>query len=298
MAPNFSLCADSASLTTALNQLRLSPILFIDCEGQNLGVAGGSLSLLSLRTSSSPRTTYIFDVLAFSASDIRPLFDLLELPTVQKVCFDGRMDNSAMLHNHSTAMANVLDLQLADVASRAMRSEGMEKQLARLSGSPYLPAAEIVSHRAQYTRLHKLISLGNTTKEHGIREARTGGTVDHSQWMRRPLPSSALQYAANDVYNISLLFDHFCQKGYISQSLSASSLKYVRLWSDAAPHSSGCLSFSSYPSTRGPRDLSARFSDSDVYWVPQTPHASVFSFDISRKSKTLFRLHGRCRETP
>lgn len=60
-------------------------------------------------------------------------------------------------------------------------------------------------------------------------------TVDHSKWLRRPLPISALEYAANDVYNISLLFHHFQRQGYIHPPLPAHSLKYVRLWSDAAP---------------------------------------------------------------
>ncbi|KAJ6626693.1 hypothetical protein B0H10DRAFT_1998138 [Mycena sp. CBHHK59/15] len=144
------------------------------------------------------------------------------------------MDHSALFHGHSTAMANVLDLQLADVSSRTVRGEGMEKQLARFS--PYFSVGEITSNRAHYTKLHRLLSLSNAMKEHRIRDARTGGVADHAQWMRRPLSSSGLQYAADDVYNISLLFDHFLQQGYIDPSLPARSLKYVRLWSDAPPH--------------------------------------------------------------
>ncbi|KAJ6597787.1 hypothetical protein DFH09DRAFT_1304550 [Mycena vulgaris] len=130
-------------------------------------------------------------------------------------CFDGRMDYSALFHGHSTTMANVLDLQVVDVASRAMYGEGAENQLARLS--PYFAAIEVASNRAQYSKLHKLISLGNAMKQHAIRDARPGGV--------------------NDVYSISLLFDHFIRQGYINPSLSACSLKYVRLWSDSPPSS-------------------------------------------------------------
>lgn len=155
-----------------------SPILFVDCEGHQLGVAGGALSLISLRTSLPPRTTYIFDVLALSTSDLQSIFSVLELSSIQKVWFDGRKDHSALFHDHSIAMENVLDLQLADVCSRARRGEGVERQLARLS--PYISVRQVTSNHANYTSLHKLLSLGHAMTEHRIRGARTGGVGELS----------------------------------------------------------------------------------------------------------------------
>ncbi|KAJ7692892.1 hypothetical protein B0H17DRAFT_894289, partial [Mycena rosella] len=169
-----------------------------------------------------------------SPSNLQSLFSIMELPSIQKVCFDGRMDHSALFHGHSTTMANVLDLQIVNVYSRVVRGEP-DKQLARLS--PCLLPGNIASNRAHYLKLHKLISLGNAMKEHGFRNARTDGAVDHTQWMCRPLLSDNLQYTADKVYNIGLLFDHFVQKGYITPPLLAPSMKYVRLWSDAQPTS-------------------------------------------------------------
>ncbi|KAF7339166.1 3-5 exonuclease and kh-i domain-containing protein [Mycena venus] len=215
MTSTFTLCADSTSLAAALDKLRSSPMLFVDCEGDRLGVAGGSLSLISLRTSATPRMTYIVDVLALSSSDLIAVFAVLEHSSICKVLFDGRMDHSAFFHGHSTVMNNVLDLQLVDVSTRLLRGEGMDNQLGRLS--PFFSTTHIIANRANYSKLHRLLSLSKTIKEHKVRNSVwTGGLVDHNGWMDRPLPPVR-------------------SERYIDPSLSVRSVKYVQLWSDAAP---------------------------------------------------------------
>ncbi|KAJ6569066.1 hypothetical protein B0H19DRAFT_1256742 [Mycena capillaripes] len=202
MASTFTLCADSTSLAAAVDKLRSSPMLFVDCEGDRLGTAGGSLSLISLRTSSTPRTTYIVDVLALSSSELIAVFAPL----------------SRIIDGHEQR----LDLQLVDVSTRLLRGEGMDNQLGRLS--PFFSTTNIIANRANYYKLHRLLSLSKTMKEHKVRNSVwTRGLVDHNGWMDRPLPH--------------LLFDHFLRKRYIDSSLSVRSVKYVQLWSDAAPHS-------------------------------------------------------------
>ncbi|KAJ7718473.1 ribonuclease H-like domain-containing protein [Mycena olivaceomarginata] len=231
MTSTFTFCTTKASLVAALPVLQASPVLFVDCEGHQLGTRGGSLSLIGLRTSRSPRKAFIVDVLTIPKSALDPLFGLFKSASVQKVFFDGRMDHSALFHEYSVPVANVLDLQLADVASRTWR-DGPGRQQARLSS--YFSFVDISSRPEQYAKLHKLLSLRDAMTEHNISDAQTG-FADHSQWMRRPLPSTALQYAVNDVYNISLLFDTLSREGYLGSSLPAQSLRYIRLWSDAAP---------------------------------------------------------------
>ncbi|KAJ7804940.1 ribonuclease H-like domain-containing protein [Mycena olivaceomarginata] len=204
MTSTFTFCTTKASLIAALPVLQASPVLFVDCEGHQLGTRGGSLSLIGLRTSRSPRKAFIVDVLTIPKSALDPLFGLFKSASVQKVFFDGRMDHSALFHEYSVPVANVLDLQLADVASR--------RQQARLSS--YFSFVDISSRPEQYAKLHSFFSLRNAMTEHNILDAQTG-FADHSQWM------------PNDVHNISLLFD--------TLSREAQSLRYIRLWSDAAP---------------------------------------------------------------
>jgi exonuclease 3'-5' domain-containing protein 1 len=88
------------------------------------------------------------------------------------------MDHSALFHGHATSMTNVLDLQLVDIFSRALRGEvrgeGTTEQLTRLSLC--VSTTEIVSHRESYLKLHKLASLSNAMTEHKVLGARTGGT--------------------------------------------------------------------------------------------------------------------------
>ena len=170
MAPragDYTYCDSDASLREALTALRASSTLFLDCEGLDLGTKGGSLSLISFRTTTPISAhTFVIDIVVLSETSLRPLFDLLESTDVTKVVFDGRMDFSALYHEYGVAMQGVVDLQLVDVRSRQQRGEDEDDQLARLS--PYLLRSEIFSNRTHYLQVQKLAGLNQCLQEHKV----------------------------------------------------------------------------------------------------------------------------------
>ncbi|KAJ7036763.1 ribonuclease H-like domain-containing protein [Mycena alexandri] len=233
---NFTFCDTVQSLSAVAASLRSSPTLFLDCEGHDLGLAGGGLSLISLGTPTpnQPRT-YLIDAVALRTSDLRSIFDILESPQVQKVVFDGRMDQTALFYDHGgICLQNVVDLQLADIKSRVLRgeNEGSLEQLMRLS--PYLLQSEVQKNPQLYHKVQKLPGLEQTVREHGVaagvEELTIKGRFKHTSWLRRPLPQTALIYAANDIALIAHLWEEFVDQGYIDGKLAEQSLRYVRLW--------------------------------------------------------------------
>lgn len=252
-ADDYVWCDDERSLEDAIDSIKLCSEVILDCEGQDLGQKGGSLSLISFRTIGfkAPKT-YLIDAVSLDKNTLRPVFDIIQSrssPT--KIMFDGRMDYSELFHGHGTPIRNVLDLQLADIYSRRQRGEGEERQLLRLS--PYLRRGEVVGQRNCYTQVQKLCSLQQCISEHGVNSGiqnddtsgqscpstgkpqLTRSSVAHKLWLKRPLSEEYLRYAARDVYLIGLLYNHFETNGYISGQLSAQSDRYVAIWEDAKP---------------------------------------------------------------
>jgi exonuclease 3'-5' domain-containing protein 1 len=156
------LCDADNVLKEALLNLQTSSTLILDCEGVNLGQRGGSLSLITLRTTSpSLEQTYLIDVVQLSPAALQPVFDILRSHRVLKVTFDGRMDFSALYHGHGIELQSVLDLQLMDVVSR---NESQEKHLERLG--KYLKRGEINANKRMYVDVHKLSGLAECVQEH------------------------------------------------------------------------------------------------------------------------------------
>ncbi|KAJ7152873.1 hypothetical protein C8R46DRAFT_1228435 [Mycena filopes] len=236
---SFTFCDTVQGLSVVAASLRGSSTLFLDCEGHDLGLVGGGLSLISLGTPTptQPRT-FLIDAIALSTADLRPIFDLLESPHVKKVVFDGRMDQTALYYEHGgVRLQNVVDLQLADIKSRVLRgeSEGSLEQLMRLS--PYLLQSEVQANPRLYHRVQKLPGLEQTVREHGVavgaEELNIKGRFKHTTWLRRPLSQTALIYAANDITLIAHLWEEFVDQGYIDGKLADQSLRYIRLWTSS-----------------------------------------------------------------
>jgi len=165
MEPRPLVCDTEAILTAALPVLQECGTLILDCEGLRLGERGGALSLITLRTTApSPIRTYIIDVARLPRSALQPVFDILSSPNVLKVLFDGRMDYSALYHDHGVELNNVLDIQLADVASRQKRGERQVGQFRRLQ--KYLRYVNFNLNREMYQQMHKLSGLGECIEEH------------------------------------------------------------------------------------------------------------------------------------
>jgi exonuclease 3'-5' domain-containing protein 1 len=165
MEPRPLLCNTEAILTAALPVLQGSSTLILDCEGLQLGERGGSLSLITLRTTApSPIRTYIIDVVNLPRTALEPVFDILRSSDVCKVLFDGRMDYSALYHGYGVELHNLLDVQLVDVASRQTRGEGQPGQFRRLQ--KYLRHINFHSNLEAYQQVHKLSGLNECAEEH------------------------------------------------------------------------------------------------------------------------------------
>jgi exonuclease 3'-5' domain-containing protein 1 len=158
------LCDAYNVLKEALLNIQTSSTLILDCEGVRLGRRGGSLSLITLRTTApSLAQTYLIDVVRLSRPALQPIFDILCSHRVLKVTFDGRMDFSALYHGHGIELQRVLDLQLVDVASR---NESQKKHLERLG--KYLNRGEINANKRMYVDVHKLSGLAECVQEHSV----------------------------------------------------------------------------------------------------------------------------------
>lgn len=173
---SYILCNSPELVDQAVATLSQSRVIFLDCEGQNLGETDGILSLIGLGATHENMdgdielSIFLVDVLAFASNSnmavyLRPIFNILSSETIQKVVFDGRMDASELLHGYGVQLRGVLDLQIADVVSRKERAETLDKQLHRLVG--FLGKQELLQNRNLYMYVHRLNSLQSALKEHG-----------------------------------------------------------------------------------------------------------------------------------
>ena len=182
---HYILCDDDASLLDAINAIQSSSEVIFDCEGQDLGQKGGSLSLISVRTLGSvPSKTYLFDVISLTDDTLRPLFDIIQSAAVTKIVFDGRMDFSELYHERHITLQGVLDLQLVDVDSRRQRGEDEDDQHRRLS--PYLHRREIAGQPNSYSKVQRLCGLEQCLKEHKVisdesQEYKSGSNIFFSE---------------------------------------------------------------------------------------------------------------------
>jgi exonuclease 3'-5' domain-containing protein 1 len=239
---SYRLCATPSSLRAAAQVLSEHSHIILDCEGRNLGDAGGILSLLNLGVvheddeGDEHLSIFLVDVLSFQgekAHYLTPIFDMLKSDDVFKIVFDGRMDFSELFHGHGVELRNVLDLQLVDILSREKRGEGLSQQLQRLT--VFLPRQEIARNRPLYLGIQKLNNMAWAMQEHGIKNAKKRD-VDHSKWIRRPLDRTSLLYAAEDICKIQELYDVFVEKDYINEdTLVQQSASYMGLHAKARP---------------------------------------------------------------
>ncbi len=167
---NYVYCDRPQSFANAVQFLRMAPYLILDCEGKNLGRAGGSVTLICVGT---PFAEYIFlfDVLSpfLTRYDIDGLLALFQDKGVLKVVWDGRMDFLEIWSTFGVPLRGVLDLQIAEVMSRyQVRGEGDDGRLRRLQQSLHIPASQKWHERYDY--LHPVVGLQRCWKECGYAE--------------------------------------------------------------------------------------------------------------------------------
>ena len=256
---DYILSTDGPSLAEAISAVQSASVLALDCEGKDLGVESGALSLISLQAL-EPETSraYLIDAINLTKDQLIPIFDIIQSSSVTKIVFDGRMDSSELYHGWNVSLRGVLDLQLADVESRRLRGEDEDDQLSRLS--PYLHRREIFGQPNSYSTVHKLCGLEQCIEEHkiitdelkekkpsediiSVQQLCEGGhtltffpVVNHHDWLIRPLPEPYLRYSSRDVYMIGTLYAHFKEQGYIiNDRLSAQSARYLSISHNERP---------------------------------------------------------------
>ncbi|KAG6805914.1 hypothetical protein H0H92_013484, partial [Tricholoma furcatifolium] len=139
----------------------------LDCEGDDLGKAGGKLSLISLRNfEDSAAQTFLIDAVAvaWGKSELRPIYDILESGAICKVMYDGRKDFNSLLHDCGVEIKNVVDLQLADIKSRQSRGEGDTDRLCRLG--QIIPQWKLKRSPHLHANIHKLSGMKQCAEEH------------------------------------------------------------------------------------------------------------------------------------
>ena len=137
---NYVYCDSPAKYAHALCSLRTEKYLILDCEGYNLGRAGGCVTLICVGSPFAEHI-FLFDLLSpiITHHDVYSLLHLLCDPSILKIVWDGRMDYLEIFTTFGAVLDGVLDLQVAEVASRmSIRGEGDRDRLARLPRS-YIP---------------------------------------------------------------------------------------------------------------------------------------------------------------
>lgn len=169
------LCATPQSADEALVKLRAASYVLLDCEGKALGSTVGALSTISLGTPHAEHI-YTFDALALPRASLQDVLVLITTPAPMKIVWDARMAASELSHAFGASMADVVDLAVADVVSRARRGEGERERIRRLA-SRTLPESQVLA--LQTADIHSLCGMGRALHEHGINPLE----ADTCQWL-------------------------------------------------------------------------------------------------------------------
>lgn len=156
----YIMCNNSADCHFAYTILYRASFLILDCEGNNLGRAGGCVTLVCVGTPLAEHI-FLFDMLspALSPNDLAPLWQLFSSRAILKIVWDGRMDFLELWVSYKVRLECVLDLQVAEVVSRStMRGEDEEHRLARLAAT-YFSKVAVQRHTEQYDGINVLIGL-------------------------------------------------------------------------------------------------------------------------------------------
>jgi exonuclease 3'-5' domain-containing protein 1 len=171
---SYTLCASEHDLAAAVAVLSQSQYLVLDCEGRELGMQGGALSLLQIGTARA-QAVFLVDALSVprDAPAMRALAALLGHADLPKLVWDGRMDAIALRETYGIVLRGVLDMQLAEILSRAEpRGEQDSERLRRLRST--VGQRSIAAN--SYKEMHTLAGLDTCLRlfRSGLRYAKSG----------------------------------------------------------------------------------------------------------------------------
>lgn len=159
-------------LAEAVLVLSRSPYLVVDCEGYDVGQPGGKLSLLAIGTAQS-RDLFVIDVLNIKDKEeisVVALLALLTDETIPKVMWDGRGDYVEIIDWYGIQMRGIWDLQVAEVASRALRHETESRRLGRIVYRTGCGWKVLRKNPGLFDDIHLIDGLGGVVAFHHIGE--------------------------------------------------------------------------------------------------------------------------------
>ncbi|KAM5539782.1 hypothetical protein V8D89_006595 [Ganoderma adspersum] len=240
--PHFILCTTYVAAALAAEELSRHDTVILDCEGRELGMPSGALSLIAIGDSTASHI-FLFDTLALPDRRhplMSPLFALLRRPDIVKVVWDGRADFSEIAETYGVCMEGVLDLQLAEIAQRARRPHSRKGGVRAKHTLDYFKKLKDEPLES-FDGIHRLFGLEQCARFYQL--LRGDGGKDpavmamhedqqSAMWMQRPLPPPLLHYAAHDIELIALVLDRFGpgeQGDYLGQlpELLAMSAQYM-----------------------------------------------------------------------
>ncbi|KAI6125999.1 ribonuclease H-like domain-containing protein [Pisolithus croceorrhizus] len=234
-------CNELPSVAYATRILADCSVLIIDCEGRNIGVLGGALSLLCIGTERAEQI-FVFDVLALKPfkSHLQPLLHILTDSTVKKVMWDCRNDFLEIENEYNIMLSGIVDLQLAEIQARTtVKREGdLQRRLRFTRGVRAVPMRTIDQNPELFFQVHRLQGMDACIRQAGL--SATGKDPEvvamhqaagSSIWMNRPLPSKLLAYAAHDIELIGTLYEYFKKSAWITPAneplLVVQSMRYA-----------------------------------------------------------------------
>lgn len=177
-----------------------SPLLFRDCEGENLG-RHGTITSLSIYVRDA-NMVFIVDLqvlgdAAFDTpfSDEKTLRATLEDYNIPKCFWDVRQDSNALYKHHKVALNFVIDVQLMENRSRERRDPMMWRRN-RLLGYGAAISQDVDLPTYQKELFEEIKALGHNNFE-----------SDKSWVSRRPMDEDLELYCALDVNPMAQLFD-------------------------------------------------------------------------------------------
>ncbi|KAK7678046.1 hypothetical protein QCA50_018987 [Cerrena zonata] len=223
-------------LADAVLILSRSPYLVVDCEGYDIAQPDGKLSLLTIGTAEA-RDLFVIDVLNIKDKEEASVVDLLALFTneaIPKIMWDGRGDFVEIFDWYGVEMQGILDLQIAEVAKQA-RHETEPTRQARFARQLQYGWKAVRKHKELFSGIHILPGLDGVVRSYKLGEHLAKDTEvvamhragESGRWMERPLPERLIQYAANDVYLIAVVYTFFLEKKWIQKELKAQSYRYI-----------------------------------------------------------------------
>ncbi|OQR88383.1 hypothetical protein THRCLA_10358, partial [Thraustotheca clavata] len=176
-------------------------VIGVDCEGSHLG-REGKLAIVTIAVGPD---VFLFDLLE-SPDLIAILKPILESDQIVKVFHDCRKDSDALFHQCQIRLKNVFDTQTGHALLYFQRKPASKNDKRYLKGpndhvimldnanNECLGYADLLWH---------YLSLPPLPIKEVVKESMTS---DDEVWLRRPLSNELLQYAANDVVYLSVLY--------------------------------------------------------------------------------------------